>query len=184
MASTTWQIDAAHTDVGFAVKHMMISTVKGRFADLSGTITMDETDPARSSVEVTINAASVDTRQEQRDAHLRSADFFDVENYPTLTFRSRRVESVGNGEFRVVGDLTIRGVTREVVLEAADEGRGKDPWGNERAGFSAKTVVDRRDFGLTWNAALETGGILVGNDIRIVLEVEALKAETAAATAA
>lgn len=184
MATTTWQIDAAHTDVGFAVKHMMISTVKGRFADLSGTIALDEADLAGSSVEVTINAASVDTRQEQRDAHLRSADFFDVETYPTLTFRSRRVESIGNGQFRVVGDLTIRGVTREVVLEAADEGRGKDPWGNERAGFSAKTVIDRRDFGLTWNAALETGGILVGNDIRISLEVEALKAEAAAPAAA
>ncbi|HEY0674403.1 MAG TPA: YceI family protein [Longimicrobiales bacterium] len=184
MATTTWQIDAAHTDVGFAVKHMMISTVKGRFADLSGTIALDEADLAGSSVEVTINAASVDTRQEQRDAHLRSADFFDVETYPTLTFRSRRVESIGNGQFRVVGDLTIRGVTREVVLEAADEGRGRDPWGNERAGFSAKTVIDRRDFGLTWNAALETGGILVGNDIRISLEVEALKAEAAAPAAA
>ena len=184
MATTTWQLDAAHTDIGFAVKHMMISTVKGRFADLSGTITIDEADLAGSSVEVTINAASVDTRQEQRDAHLRSADFFDVEKYPTLTFRSRRVESTGSGEFRVVGDLTIRGVTREVVLEAADEGRGKDPWGNERAGFSAKTVIDRRDFGLTWNAALETGGILVGNDIKISLEVEAVKAEAAAATAA
>ncbi|HEX6559494.1 MAG TPA: YceI family protein [Longimicrobiales bacterium] len=184
MTGTTWQIDSAHTDVGFAVKHMMISTVKGRFADVSGTIAIDEADLAGSSIDVTISTASVDTRQEQRDAHLRSADFFDVENYPTLTFRSRRVESTGNGEFRVVGDLTIRGVTREVVLEATDEGRGKDPWGNERAGFSAKTVIDRRDFGLTWNAALETGGILVGTDIRISLEVEAVKAEAAAVTAA
>ena len=184
MPKTTWQIDAAHTDVGFAVKHMMISTVKGRFADLSGTVSIDDSDLAGSSVEVTINAASVDTRQEQRDAHLRSADFFDVETYPTLTFRSRGVESTGNGEFRVVGDLTIRDVTREVVLEVADEGRGQDPWGKARAGFSAQTVIDRRDFGLTWNTALETGGILVGNDIRISLEVEAVQAEAAVATAA
>jgi polyisoprenoid-binding protein YceI len=184
MATSTWQIDAAHTDVGFAVKHMMISTVKGRFADLEGTITIDDADPAASSVQVTINAASVDTRQEQRDAHLRSADFFDVEKYPTLTFRSRRVESTGRDRFRIVGDLTIRGVTREIVLEAADEGRGKDPWGNERAGFNAHAVIDRRDFGLTWNAALEAGGILVGNDIRISLEVEAVKAEAAVTNAA
>ena len=184
MATTTWQIDAAHTDIGFAVKHMMISTVRGRFNDVSGTITIDEDNLAGSSVEVAINAASVDTRQEQRDTHLRSADFFDVENYPALTFRSRQVEATRSGEFRVVGDLTIRGVTREVVLAAADEGRGKDPWGNERAGFSASTVIDRRDFGLTWNAALEAGGILVGNDVRISLEVQAVKAEIAAATAA
>lgn len=181
MATTTWQIDPAHTDVGFAVKHMMISTVKGRFADVSGTVIIDEADPAGSSVDVTIGAGSVDTRQEQRDAHLRSADFFDVEKYPTLTFRSRRVESVGKGELRVVGDLTIRDVTREVVLETSDEGRGGDPWGQQRAGFSAKTVIDRRDFGLTWNTALETGGILVGNDIRISLEVEAVKAAAEAA---
>jgi polyisoprenoid-binding protein YceI len=184
MATTTWQIDAAHSDIGFAVKHMMISTVKGRFTDVSGTVAFDEADAAGSSVDVTINAASVDTRQEQRDTHLRSADFFDVENYPALTFRSRRVESVGSGEFRVVGDLTIRGATREVTLEVADEGRGQDPWGKERAGFSARTVIDRRDFGLTWNAALEAGGILVGNDVKISLEVQAVKAEVAAATAA
>lgn len=184
MATTSWQIDAAHTDIGFAVKHMMISTVKGRFADVSGTLTLDEADPRASSVDVSINAASVDTRQEQRDTHLRSADFFDVENFPALTFRSRLVEAAGTGEYRVTGDLTIRGVTREVVLKVVDEGRGQDPWGNQRAGFSAKTVIDRRDFGLTWNAALEAGGILVGNDVRISLEVQAVKAEAAVVTAA
>lgn len=174
MAATTWQIDPAHTDVGFAVKHMMISTVKGRFADVSGTITLDDDDLSKSSVEVEIKAASIDTRQPDRDAHLRSADFFDVEKYPTLTFKSRRVEPLDNGKFRVIGDLTIRDVTREVVLEASEEGRGKDPWGGERIGFSASTKIDRRDFGLTWNTALETGGVLVGNDIKITLEVEAV----------
>ena len=184
MKKTTWQIDPAHTEVGFAVKHMMLATVKGRFADVSGTITIDEADIANSSVDVTISAASVDTKQEQRDAHLRSADFFDVENHPELTFRSRQVKSAGDGKLRIVGDLTIRGTTREAVLETTEEGRGKDPWGNERVGFSATTSIDRREFGLTWNNALEAGGVLVGNDVRISLDVEAVKAEAAAATAA
>jgi polyisoprenoid-binding protein YceI len=184
MKKTTWQIDPAHTDVGFAVKHMMIATVKGRFADVNGTIAIDETDPSASSVEVSVSTASVDTRQAQRDEHLRSADFFDVENHPELTFRSRRVETVGNGKLKITGDLAIRGTTREVVLDATEEGRGKDPWGNERVGFSATTSIDRRDFGLTWNNALETGGVLVGNDVRISIDVEAVRAEAAATTAA
>jgi polyisoprenoid-binding protein YceI len=184
MNTTTWQIDPAHTEVGFAVKHMMIATVKGRFADVSGTITLDDDDATRSSVAVAISAASIDTRQEQRDQHLRSADFFDVEHYPELTFKSRRVEALENGRLRITGDLTIRGTTREVVLEATEEGRGQDPWGKERVGFSATTTIDRRDFGLTWNNALETGGVLVGNDVRISLDVEAVKAEAAATAAA
>ena len=184
MTRTTWQIDPAHTEVGFAVKHMMLATVKGRFADVTGTISIDEADLAGSTVDVTIGTASIDTRQEQRDAHLRSADFFDVENHPTLTFVSRQVETSGSGKLRITGDLTIRGVTREVVLETAEEGRGKDPWGNERVGFSASTAIDRREFGLTWNNALETGGVLVGNEVRISLDVEAVKAEVAATTAA
>lgn len=183
MAKSTWQIDPAHTGVEFAVKHMMISTVKGRFGSVSGTITLDEADLSGSSVEVEIEAASIDTRQEQRDEHLRSADFFDVENFPQLTFRSRRIEATGSGRLRIVGDLTIRDQTREVVLDATDEGRGKDPWGNEKAGFTAQTSIDRRDFGLTWNAALETGGVLVANEIKITLEVQAAKAEPAAAEA-
>lgn len=177
MAKSTWQIDPAHTGVEFAVKHMMISTVKGRFADVSGTIVLDEADLSGSSVEVDIDAASIDTRQDQRDEHLRSSDFFDVQNHPKITFRSRRVESEGGGRFRVIGDLTIRGVTREVVLEATDEGRGMDPWGNEKAGFTAHTVIDRQDYGLTWNTALETGGILVGNEVKISLEVQAAKVQ-------
>lgn len=172
---STWTIDASHTLVEFAVKHMMIATVKGRFGEVSGTIVLDEASLENSSVEVEIDAASIDTRNADRDAHLRSADFFDVENHPKLTFRSRRIEPQGGGVFRVVGDLTIRGTTREVVLEVEDQGRGKDPWGGERAAFSARTEIDRTDFGLTWNAALETGGVLVSDRVRISIEVEAVR---------
>lgn len=173
-AGTAWQIDPAHTHVEFSVKHLMIARVKGRFAGVSGTV---ELAPglAGSTVDVAIDAASIDTRDAKRDAHLRSADFFDVERFPELTFRSRRVIPTGMGEFSIVGDLTIRGVTREVTLEVADEGRNTDPWGGERAGFSATTEIDRRDFGLTWNQALETGGVLVGNEVRIALEVELVR---------
>lgn len=173
---STWAIDPAHTDVGFAVKHLMISTVRGRFGSVRGMIHLDEGDLAGSSVEVEIDATSIDTRQEQRDAHLRSPDFFDVETFPLITFRSRVVESRGDGGFRITGDLTIHGVTREVVLEATDEGRGTDPWGNEKAAFTAETRIDRRDFGLGWNQALETGGVLVANEIRITLDVQAVRA--------
>jgi polyisoprenoid-binding protein YceI len=174
-AIKTWQIDPMHTLVEFAVKHMMIATVKGRFAALSGTITMDEVNQERLSVEATIDVASIDTREPQRDGHLRSADFFDVERFPHMTFRSTRVERLDDNRARVFGDLTIRDVTREIALEVSLEGVQKDPWGNERAGFSAQTRLDRRDFGLGWNQALEAGGVLVGNEIRISLEVEAVK---------
>ena len=177
--ATTWTIDPAHSAAEFAAKHMMITTVRGRIADVRGTITLDEANPERSAVEVELDAASIDTRSEQRDAHLRSADFLDVESYPTITFKSRRVEgaSVREGaSFKVVGDLTIRGVTREVTLDASYEGRGRDPWGGERVSFSADTRIDRRDFGLTWNAALETGGVLVSNEIKIHIEAQAVRA--------
>lgn len=172
---TTWQIDAAHSVVEFAVKHLMLATAKGRFATVSGTIVADEADPARSSVDVTIDAASIDTRNEQRDGHLRSPDFLDVERYPTITFRSRRVEPLGGDRVRVVGDLTVRDVTREVVLDAAFHGRAKDPWGNERVGFSAQTSIDRRDFGATWNVPLEGGGVVVGHEVKIGIEIEAIR---------
>jgi polyisoprenoid-binding protein YceI len=175
-ARSTWTIDAAHTEVGFEVKHLMISKVRGRFGAVNGSIELDAEDPSRSSVTAEIDVTSVDTRQEQRDAHLRSPDFFDVESFPSITFASRSVERVADGRYRVTGDLTIRGVTREVVLDTTDEGRGRDPWGGERAAFSASLVIDRRDFGLTWNQALETGGLLVANDIRITLDVQAVKA--------
>jgi polyisoprenoid-binding protein YceI len=174
---TTWKIDPAHTLVEFTAKHMMITNVRGRFADVAGTIEVDESNPNDSSVTVELEAASIDTRVEQRDQHLRSADFLDAENFPTLTFRSTGVEgaSFEPGEsFRVTGDLTIRGTTREVVLDATFEGRGKDPWGGERVSFSADTKIDRRQFGLTWNAALEAGGVLVGNEVKIHIEAQAV----------
>lgn len=174
--TTTWTIDPAHTTVEFSLKHLMISTVRGHFGAVSGTIVLDEQNPSASSVTAEIDVTSIDTRQEQRDAHLRSADFFDVEKFPTIAFRSTRIEALGGGSYNVHGDLTIRDVTRPVVLETTDEGRGGDPWGGQRAGFSATTKIDRRDFGLTWNQALETGGVLVGNDIKISLEVQAVKA--------
>ena len=174
-ATTTWNIDAAHSEVGFEVKHLMIAKVRGRFAGVTGAITLDESDLTASSVDVSIDVSTIDTRQEQRDAHLRSGDFFDAESFPTLTFHSSRVEAVGSS-LRITGDLTIRGVTREVVLDATNEGRANDPWGGERIAFSAQTKIDRRDFGLTWNQALEAGGVAVGHDIKIAIEVEAVKA--------
>jgi polyisoprenoid-binding protein YceI len=173
-ARTTWTIDPAHSHVGFSVRHMMISTVKGRFGDVAGTITLAD-DISQSTVEAAIAVDSIDTREPQRDAHLRSADFFDAAQFPTITFKSRRVVPTGTGTFAVTGDLTIKGVTREVVLEVIEEGRGKDPWGGERAGFTAHTAINRRDFGLTYNQVLETGGVLVGEEIKISLDIELIK---------
>jgi polyisoprenoid-binding protein YceI len=176
--TSVWEIDPAHTLVQFSAKHMMITTVKGDFHDVKGRIVADETNPDASSVEVEIAAASIDTRVQQRDDHLRSADFLEVEANPTIDFRSRRVEGAHakpGDEFRLVGDLTIRGVTREVTLDVVYEGRGQDPWGGQRVSFSATTKIDRRDFGLTWNQALEAGGVLVSNDIRVSIEVQAVK---------
>lgn len=183
MSATTWNLDATHSTVDFSVKHMMFTTVRGRFAQVEGTVAFDADAPEQSSVEVTIPTASIDTGVADRDGHLRSGDFFDVGNHPAMTFRSRRVEGgpIREGDtFRVVGDLTIRGVTREVVLNARFEGAGTDPWGNTRSGFSATTTVDRRDFGLTWNQALETGGVLVGHEVKIELHVQAVAAVEAA----
>jgi polyisoprenoid-binding protein YceI len=176
--STAWTIDAAHSATEFSAKHMMITTVKGRIADVRGTIIVDAENPDRSAVEVELGAASIDTRSEQRDTHLRSADFLDAEQFPTITFRSRRIDEANariGAEFQVVGDLTIRGTTREVMLDATYEGRGRDPWGGERMSFSATTKIDRRDFGLTWNAALETGGLLVSNEIKIHIEAQVVR---------
>jgi polyisoprenoid-binding protein YceI len=177
--TTVWTLDPAHSLVEFSAKHMMITTVKGRFAGVAGTIEVDEANPDRSKVEVEIEAGSLTTGVDQRDEHLRSADFLEVEAHPTITFRSKRVEGAyaeAGDSFRVVGELTIRGVTRELVLDAVFEGTGTDPWGGERASFSARARIDRRDFGLTWNQALETGGILVSNRIDVSLEVQAVKA--------
>jgi len=172
----TYTIDASHSEVGFAVKHLMISTVKGSFRNVSGKIELDTENVENSVIEADIETASIETRQEQRDAHLRSADFFDVEKYPTMTFRSRRVEPRGDTDYRVIGDLTIRDVTKEVVLNVEETGRGKDPWGGERIGYTASTKIDRSDFGLTYNMALEAGGFVIGDEIRITLEIEAVLA--------
>lgn len=172
--TTTWTIDTSHTQAEFAVRHLMISTVKGRFADVQGTIRWDESDLAKSDVEVTISVPSIDTREPQRDAHLRSADFFDAENFPQITFRSRRIQGKGDS-FTIVGDLTIRGTTREVVLDVTTEGRTKDPWGGERAGFNATTKIKRSEFGLLWNQLLETGAVVVGEDVKISIDAELIK---------
>jgi len=172
---TTWSIDPAHSHVEFAVRHLMISTVKGRFTDVSGAVRSHDADPAKGDVDIKIGIASIDTRESQRDAHLRSGDFFDAEKFPTITFKSRRIDDVKGEIFKIVGDLTIHGVTREVVLDVTSEGRGKDPWGGERAGFSATTKIKRSDFGLTWNQLLETGGVAVGDDVKISIDVELVK---------
>ena len=174
-ALTTWQLDPSHVEIGFAVRHLMISTVKGRFGTVQGTVLVEGDDFATAKVDVTIDAASVDTREPNRDAHLRSADFFDVERFPTLTFKSRRVERAGADQFRLIGDLTIHGVTREVGLDVVTEGFVRDPWGKERAGFSAKGHLKRSEFGLTWNAALEAGGMVLSDDIKLSMDVELTK---------
>lgn len=182
--TTTWQIDATHTTVEFAVKHMMFTTVRGRFKDVKGTIEVDEKNPNNSTVNVEIAAASIDTGVADRDAHLRSADFLDVEKYPTLTFRSKRIEGAMASEgdkFKITGDLTIRGKSIEVTLDCTYTGSGKDPWGGTRAGAEAHAKIDRREWGLQWNQALETGGILVGNEVRMEIEVQAVKAVPAVA---
>ena len=175
---TTYTIDASHSSVEFAVRHMMITTVKGRVSALRGTIELDEANPAASIVEVEFDAASIDTRSEQRDEHLRSADFLNVAEFPTIRFVSRRLENVGPVEgssFRIVGDLTIRGVTREIALDAGYEGRGRDPWGGERASFSAETTIDRHEFGLSWNQALESGGVLVSTGVKVQIDIQAVR---------
>jgi polyisoprenoid-binding protein YceI len=169
---TAWTVDKVHSSVEFAVKHMMFTTVRGRFTAFEIEVDFDEANPERSSVEARIEAASIDTREEKRDAHLRSADFLDAEQYPYLIFKSKRVEPVGKGHYRIVGDLTVRGVTREAVLDSEFVGTGKNPWGATVAAFSAETKIDRKEFGLTWNAALETGGVLVSDDVKIQLEIQ------------
>jgi polyisoprenoid-binding protein YceI len=166
----TWTLDPAHSEVTFSVRHMMISKVRGTFGVKSATLIAPE-NPLEARVEATVDVASVDTKDEGRDNHLRSADFFDVENYPTMEFRSTGVR-LENGDFLVDGDLTIRGTTKPVTFSFDFGGFGTDPWGNYKAGATAKAVVNREDFGLTWNAALETGGVLVGKDVTIELDLQ------------
>ena len=179
-----WQIDNAHSQVEFSVRHMMISNVRGRFETFSGTVEFDEADPARSTVDVQIDAASVNTREPRRDGHLKSPDFFDVEKYPYITFKSTRVEPTGKNSGKIVGDLTIRDVTREVVLDVDYSGLAKSPWGTTSAGFSAETKISRKEWGLNWNQALETGGVLVGDEIKIAIELEIVRQEAPVAAGA
>ncbi len=176
-----WEIDASHSQVVFSVKHMMFSTVKGQFNVLSGHLHIDEQNPQNSWVDAQADATSIDTRDERRDGHLRSPDFFDVENYPALTFKSTKVEHVEGSEYRVLGDLTLHGVTHPVAFKAEYHGQGKNPWGQQVAGLSAKTKINRKDWGLNWNQALETGGVLVSEDVNIEIDLEvANKGETPA----
>jgi polyisoprenoid-binding protein YceI len=175
--TTTWNIDPVHSVAEFKVKHMMISNVKGQFTALTGMMTLNEADLTQSRIEASIQADSVNTRDAQRDAHLKSADFLDVEKFPTLSFKSTGVTRTADGELAVTGELTIHGVTREVVFTV--EGPtppAKDPWGNTRVGLSATTRISRKDFGLTWNAGLETGGFLVGDEVTVTLDVQFVKA--------
>jgi len=175
-STSTWEIDPSHSLVEFAVKHMVFATAKGRFSGVVGTIQLDEADPSRSSVAVEIDAMTIDSRDEKRDAHLRSGDFFNVEQHPTLSFRSTRVETAGEGKLSVIGDLTMRGVSKPVTLEASYNGRGTNPWGQEVIGYSGQTEVNRKDWGLEWNAPLEAGGVLVADTVKIALEIEAARA--------
>ena len=171
-----WQIDPAHTNVEFTVRHMMISNVKGQFQKTSGTITTNGNDPTSAQINATIDATSIDTRVEKRDAHLKSPAFLDVDKFPTITFKSTKVEADGAGKWKVTGDLTLHGVTKPVVLEVESSGTPiADPMGNTRAGASATTKISRKDFGLTWNQPLETGGVMVGDEVAISIDLEAIK---------
>jgi polyisoprenoid-binding protein YceI len=170
-----WQIDAAHSQIQFSVKHMMISTARGTFDRFSGTIEADENNPTGASVDVKIEAASINTKDEKRDGHLRSPDFFNADEYPYLTFKSTRVELSDETTGKLYGDLTIRDVTRPVVLDVEYAGQAKSPWGTTSAGFSAQTKINRKDWGLNWNVALETGGWLVSDTITISIELELVK---------
>ena len=176
-ATTTWNIDPAHSAAEFKVKHMMISNVKGKFIGLSGVLSLDEADVTKSAIEASIPINTISTGDEQRDGHLKSADFFDAEKFPTMTFKSAKVTPASGGEFTVTGDLALHGVTKPVTFDVEGLSQpAKDPWGNLRVGLSATAKINRKDFGLTWNSALETGGVLVGEDISITLDVEFIKA--------
>ena len=175
MATTTartYKIDKSHSEAIFQVRHL-VTRVRGRFSDFEGTIVLDEANPERSSVEFTIQATSIDTNEPDRDKHLRSDDFFAVEQFKTLTFKSKKVTKRGAETFDVVGDLTIRGVTKEITLPVTHLGKAKDPWGNDKIGFETEVTINRKDYGLQWNAPLETGGFLVGDEVKVSLSIQA-----------
>jgi polyisoprenoid-binding protein YceI len=175
MRTERWEIDSSHSSVHFSVRHLVIAKVRGSFARWSGTVQVPDGDFSKATVAVTIDASSIDTGVADRDAHLKSPDFFDVAQHPELRFVSKRIQSQSGTEIDLVGDLTIKGITRQIVLRVEQHGQTKDPWGNLRAAFSAKTSIDRKDFGLTWNQVLETGGVMVGDRVDIEAEIEAVK---------
>jgi polyisoprenoid-binding protein YceI len=174
MAAETWQIDKAHSDIFFTVRHMVITKVRGRFLKWEGTLVLDEQDWSKSRVEVSIDAASINTSDEKRDGHLKSADFLDAEKFPKLTFKSTKVEKASGDKLKVTGDLTIRDVTKSVTLDVEVLGKAKDPWGNNKIAFNGKVAIQREEFGAKWNQALETGGLLVGKEVDIDLELQAI----------
>jgi polyisoprenoid-binding protein YceI len=171
----SYSIDTSHSDVGFSVRHMVFAKVRGHFTKWSATLAFDAGDPSKSSVDVDIDAGSIDTRDAQRDGHLKSADFLDAEKFPKITFKSNKVERAGEARYKVTGALSIHGVTKDAVLDVEETGRGKDPWGNSRVGFTAKTTIPREEFGLKWNQVLEAGGVLVGEKVEVEIEVEAIE---------
>jgi polyisoprenoid-binding protein YceI len=172
--ASKWAVDPSHSAVHFTARHMVVAKVRGTFTKFSANVDLDETDLTKSKIEAHIDAASIETREQKRDEHLRSADFLDVQKFPELVFKSKKIDKTGGG-FRLTGDLTIKDKTRDVSLDVEYGGQMKDPWGNERAVFTATTSIDRKDFGLVWNVALETGGVLVGDKISIEIEIEAIK---------
>lgn len=177
MTKTKWALDTDHSSVDFSIRHMMIANVKGTFHNFNAIIEANVTDLTNANIDFTVDLSSIDTRNKDRDAHLVSADFFDVEKYPAMSFRSTNIKEITNGEYEVTGDLTIHGTTKSETFSVTFEGQGKDPWGNEKVGFSAEGSINRADYGLTWNSALETGGVLVGDKVKVNLQIEATKAE-------
>lgn len=175
---SNYSFDKAHSHISFTVRHMVFAKVRGEFTSWDGTVEIDEANPARSKISVNIDAGSIDTHEEKRDGHLKSADFLDVESHKAITFVSTGVESAGTGKLKLTGDLTIRGTTGSVTLEVEELGRGKDPWGNDRVGYSAHTAIERSAFGLKWNQVLEAGGVLVGEKVEITIDVELIRAKS------
>jgi polyisoprenoid-binding protein YceI len=177
MPKIKWAVDVDHSSVDFAIRHMMIANVKGSFHKFSADVEADISDLTTANIEFTVDIASIDTRNKDRDGHLLSPDFFDAEKFPTMTFRSKNIKKIDEGEYEVSGDFTLHGVTKPETFSVTFEGQGKDPWGNEKAGFSAQGTINRADYGLTWNSALETGGVLVGDKVKVNLQIEASKAK-------
>ena len=176
--ASTWNIDPEHSHIGFKIKHLMVSNVKGNFNKYTGTVDLNEKDITKSKVVVSIDTTSIDTNVQKRDDHLKSADFLDVAKYPTMTFVSKKIAKVGNDGLKITGDLTLHGVTKEVVLNVEElSSESKDPWGNIRRGATATATINRKDFGVTWNKGLETGGVLIGEEVHIILEIEMIKAK-------